>query len=118
MGTDGGNVHILDFNGNEIKRFAAHSKVVREQDIFPHALRPSTSAYPHCSSNYFHVVSNGLGSLLCCHGDAQVNAVCIDESGEYVVSCSNDGKVRDFIGPFVSTSVPIGQSPIRSTVYS
>jgi hypothetical protein len=29
MGTDGGNVHILDFNGNEIKRFTAHSKAVR-----------------------------------------------------------------------------------------
>ena len=23
----------------------------------------------------------------------QVNAICIDESGEYVASCSNDGKV-------------------------
>eukprot|EP01113_Clastostelium_recurvatum_P018176 TRINITY_DN2143_c0_g1_i1.p1 TRINITY_DN2143_c0_g1~~TRINITY_DN2143_c0_g1_i1.p1 ORF type:complete len:931 (-),score=291.81 TRINITY_DN2143_c0_g1_i1:56-2848(-) len=49
LGTQWGVVYVLDFNGNEIKRFAPHSK--------------------------------------------NVNELSIDLSGEFVASCSEDGKV-------------------------
>jgi tricorn protease-like protein len=49
LGTHWGAIHILDFAGNEIKKFNSHSTTVNELDI--------------------------------------------DASGEYVASCSDDGKV-------------------------
>jgi WD40 repeat protein len=49
LGTHNGAIHILDFNGNQVKVFHSHS--------------------------------------------ATVNELSIDDSREYIASCSNDGKI-------------------------
>lgn len=49
LGTRSGKIFVLDFNGNEIRRFSSHRSVVNE--------------------------------------------ICVDSSGEFIASCSDDGKV-------------------------
>ena len=89
---DSGKIHILSVSGDKIPGLDINA-VSLNVCTTPHKGYPMSL---HMSSGVICLVSN-LCTPVCSQHTSPIVSLCIDEEGEHIASCAQDGKVSDTI---------------------